>query len=390
MIHIYCIRNIILGILLICIVSGCRKDMQFPPSQLNHKSFTEVFDSFWQQMNEKYIFWNVDTTNWDAKYRQFKHLFDKLDIDDTADVRTSVSYFRQMTSSLIDGHYSITFQHPILKDSVLYPALERKKILSGYHMPFPYLQVDTAYLDKQYMIGYDHGNAQNTQLPYAICGTINNQILYFSCNQFSLAKSYNAPVKNGVQEVLEYFFNRLNETQHGLKGIIIDVRGNFGGDLSDLNFLLGRIIEKPLHFGYTSYKSNVGRLDHTPRLPSVIYPSKAGIGLKKPVVVLADQNSASLSEAIAIAIKSMENGYFIGETTWGAIGAVSEFKTFNAGPFNVNGFMNVMTSSIQFSGLDGSIYGESGIQPNIPISSDVNALQQGIDLQLEKAISFID
>lgn len=368
---------------------SCSKEINTDLSKHEVKSFSEVFDLFWRQMNSNYVYWDVDTTNWDQVYAEFKPLFDQLNFEDDGDIKKSISYFRQMTSRLVDAHYSISFQHPAIKDSVIYPAYERKKNASDFHYPFPYLTVDSTYLDRNYILGYDQNNIQNSEPLIAMSGTIRNKILYFTCNRFSLLKSYQSSNYNGVKDVLNYFFSNIDNTPREIKGIIIDVRGNFGGGLDDLNFFTGRLIDKSMHFGFTRYKSNYGRLDFSPWLKAQIESQENHLKIKIPIVVLADRYSASLSEAITMAIHTLDNGIFVGETTWGATGPIANYDIFNAGSFSIEGFMNVETSSAQFKYLDGKMYEGSGFPPDIYVPFDLNALLNKIDPQLEKAITLI-
>jgi carboxyl-terminal processing protease len=220
---------------------------------------------------------------------------------------------------------------------------------------------------------------------YAMAGTFDNSILYFSCNMFELKSSYIAANDNGIKQVLNYFFAKLaNPT--GLKGVIIDVRGNPGGDVRDLNFLLGSMISSPLTFGYTRYKSGNGRLDYTPWAPAIITPQAGAKGLNIPVVALADAWSVSLAELTTMAIHTMPNGKFIGETTWGANGPISSNQNFNGGQFTVADFLSVYTSSSEFKYLNGNIYEGKGFPPDIYVPYDEATLMQGHDPAFEAAI----
>ncbi|MDP3667545.1 MAG: S41 family peptidase, partial [Sediminibacterium sp.] len=189
--------------------------------------------------------------------------------------------------------------------------------------------------------------------------------------------------------VLEYFFNQLSNLPISSKGIILDVRSNQGGDLSDFNFLLGRFIDKPLHFGYSQSKSGNGRLDYTPWINAYVNPQPNAKKITIPVIVLADNISASLSEAIVMVIHLLPAGKFIGETTWGATGPITSEEVFNAGQFTISNFMSVQTSSCKFKYLDGKMFEGKGFTPDITVPFNMNALSNGKDMQLEKAISLL-
>lgn len=167
------------------------------------------------------------------------------------------------------------------------------------------------------------------------------------------------------------------------------MRGNPGGELTDLNFLIGRFINAPLHFGYTRYKGGNGRLDYTPWIDAYVNPLAGNSQLKIPIVVLADNFSASLSEIIVMAIQSMSNGTFIGEHTWGATGQLTENEIYNDGSFALPGFMSVNISSSEFMYLDNKIYEGIGFPPDVSVPFNITALNAGDDPQLDSAINHV-
>jgi carboxyl-terminal processing protease len=204
-----------------------------------------------------------------------------------------------------------------------------------------------------------------------------------------LYKSYKSLGANSIKPVLQYFFNELSDLPSNIRGIIIDVRSNQGGDLSDLNLLVGHFIDKPLHFGYTQSKSGNGRLDYTPWIKAFVNPQLGAKKITIPIVVLADNVSASLSEAVVMALKVLSNVRFVGETTWGATGPITTQEIFNDGSFEIPNFLRVQTASCRFKYLDDKIYEGIGFPPDINIPFNINELSSNRDTQLEKAISLL-
>src|SRR5580658_8077861 len=111
------------------LVSSCKKNISgIPPlDSYSGTAFDQVFEAFWSGMNTNYVFWGIDTVNWDEKYSTFKPLFAQLDINNPADVRTSLTYFDEMTKGLIDSHYNLSFIDSVLSDTSLNPARQRKE-----------------------------------------------------------------------------------------------------------------------------------------------------------------------------------------------------------------------------------------------------------------------
>lgn len=105
------------------------------------------------------------------------------------------------------------------------------------------------------------------------------------------------------------------ETTPNLRGILIDVRDNQGGYLSDMRELAGRLTAEEHLFGYSRTKSGLGRLDYTPWLPLTLTPTTPGYSAAGdlPVVLLTSLYSISMAELTAMAIHSLPNGHLIGE-----------------------------------------------------------------------------
>jgi carboxyl-terminal processing protease len=96
-----------------------------------------------------------------------------------------------------------------------------------------------------------------------------------------------------------------------------------------------------------------------------------------------------MSETVIMAIMSLPNGVFVGETTWGATGPITDEDVYDAGQFGIVNFLSVQTSSCKFKYLDGKIYEGKGISPDVYIPYNAMAIGSGKDTQLEKAISLV-
>ncbi|NML36650.1 hypothetical protein HHL17_05515 [Chitinophaga sp. G-6-1-13] len=377
--------------LLLLMTMACRKDLPQlnDPQNYVNANFNEVFDAFWTGMNNNYVFWDIDTVNWDQVYRTYKPLFAKLNVNDSNDVRKAYTYFKQMTSGLVDSHYNLSFADTWLADSgSISPAYLRKRSSPGFHAPISIFHFyDT--LPKYYLDAGRRGFTNTPDKQYvAVAGTIQQNILYFFFNGFSLKTLFNTDTINGVKRVEQYFFDALaNRTD--LKGIIIDVRGNPGGDLADLNFLLGKMVTQPLHFGYTRSKLGNGRLDYSPWAPAYVAPQPGSKAVTIPIVMLADAWSVSMAEMTTMAVKALPNGHFVGERTWGANGPLTANKFYNGGQFSTSWLTSVYTSSLMFKYKDGNIYEGIGFSPDMTVPYNPAALKAGRDLQLEAALSLI-
>ena len=368
------------------LLTACKKEIPNPVTSQPPASMSQAFDEFWNQLNVNYVYWDIDTTNWDAVYKKYNSIFSGLRIGDAADLAASVGYFRKMTDGLIDHHFSIAFNNSALTDSSIFPAGDQWRNNPAFRLSYSYLGSDMLHLDSGYLLGTDY-TTQSTLI--ALSGTIHGDILFFTCNQFLLSASYQSPGSNGVKTVLDYFFQRLANPA-GIKAVVLDVRDNPGGDANDLNFLVGHFNRQPLRVGYTRNKSGNGRLDYTPWVGVDVSPQAGAQAVTLPVYILADSYSQSMAEIVTMALRALPQCKVVGETTFGATGPIAENALYDDGSFEVPGFLSVTTSSVEFKYIDGKIYEGKGFPPDYPVAFDPQALNTGDDPQLDKVLSLIE
>src|SRR5688572_20568035 len=82
--YLFSIRNagrLVIALLLAGIlVVGCRKDVDKERvTSYYGKSYTEIFEAFWNGMNSNYVFWDIETVDWDNMYTTYKPRFEYLD-----------------------------------------------------------------------------------------------------------------------------------------------------------------------------------------------------------------------------------------------------------------------------------------------------------------------
>lgn len=382
------------------------------PADFPH-TLAGAFESFWTGMNNNYVFWGTDPTNWDDIYRRFQPKFAELDVNDSADIVVAFRHFTEMTKDLIDGHFVITIAERfrgILADA-------------GYrHFIFPhqarYLQRNDArsripldnFIQRQlpgiYLYNYTAKNSLSDGLSMIhgfVSNTAGKRISYFYISAFAIARNLG---DTDVRDMIIKWFDAISDPN--LDGVIIDLRGNGGGAVVDMDILWANLLMgREFKAGYRTQKIGNGRLDFGPRIPHTFrlfedFPRNENPNIANiPIVVLADAHSASASEMSTMALSHLPNVYFVGETTWGGQGNLIQEPTsivlFNAGTF-ANFFMDlVYTPFVIIDAPNGINYEGRGFSPNdaprgfyirhnAAFAANIAA---GIDRQLEKAIEII-
>lgn len=157
----------------------------------------------------------------------------------------------------------------------------------------------------------------------------------------------------------------------GMKGLILDLRGNPGGNLSTVCDIARMMLPEGL-IVYTEDKEG----------KRVEYSCDGEHPLEAELVVLVDGNSASASEILAGAVKDYGIGTLVGTTTYGK-GVVQHILKIS------DGSAVKLTASKYYTPKGNDIH-EVGIAPDVEVSFDGEAyLEDGTDNQLEEAISIM-
>lgn len=363
--------------------NSCRDDMAQSnnPEDYIVITYEQIFEAYWNGMNNNYVFWDIETTGWDAIHTKYKPLFAKLDIDNPKDAEKAHEYFTSICQGLIDSHYKLSFINEILPS--INPGLLRLQNRDNFHEPLE----SEHFINTIPSVYLSDGLVRSNGESEIVTGTINNDIVYLHFSDFHLAEYYSQENDDFITPVLDHFFDNIT-TLPNLKGIILDIRSNLGGDSDDLGLLLGHLIEEPVVFGYLRSKQGEGRLDYSPWIPFKVRPQTGAINISVPIVVLADMYSASMAEITTLAVQSLPNGYFLGERTYGATGPVAENTIYNGGQFK-NPVFSVYISSLMFKDIQNISYEGIGIKPDIEVKYDQQAINNDRDTQLEKVIELI-
>ena len=177
----------------------------------------------------------------------------------------------------------------------------------------------------------------DVNISYASYQLLGDDVGYVSVSQFS------GDAADRFDEALGYFKG------HNAKGMIIDLRNNPGGFLTEVNRIADRILPKGI-IVYIQDRDGV-RTD---------YYSDADM-YDIPVVVLVNRMSASASEILAASVQALDRGKVVGVTTYGK-GIVQTLKTFEP-----DGAGMQYTTSSYYDAQGRSINGV-GVTPDVEVA----------------------
>lgn len=158
--------------------------------------------------------------------------------------------------------------------------------------------------------------------------------------------------------------------KQGMKGMIVDLRGNPGGNLSTVCQMLDYILPKGL-IVYTENKD--GKRE--------VMTSDEEHKLEMPMTVLVDGRSASASEIFAGAVQDHKVAKLVGTTTYGK-GVVQQLFDLK------DGTCLKLTIAEYFTPNGRNIHGK-GIKPDVEVEYKYDKNNADADNQLDKAIEVL-
>ncbi len=160
-----------------------------------------------------------------------------------------------------------------------------------------------------------------------------------------------------------------------VEGIIVDLRGNGGGALSEAISLTGLFIKKgPV----VQIKDAYGRIEqNNDPDPEIVYDG--------PLAVMVDRNSASASEIFSGAIQDYKRGLILGEPTFGK-GTVQQLISLdNYATKDDERFGQLKVTTAQFFRVSGDSTQHRGVVPDIVFPTHTDNSNEG-ERALENAL----
>lgn len=299
------------------------------------------FEQLWKIMDQKYCFFDYKKIDWDSVH----NVYSKYITSDMGD-NALFEVLGNMLGTLKDGHVN------------LYSTGNTARYWSWYE-DYPE-NFDESIKDRY--LGTDYHVAGG--LKYKI---LSDNIGYIYYGDFSES------VSNGIiNDMLSYLAI--------CNGIIIDVRNNGGGLMTNSSTLASHFTDKKVLTGYIQHKTGNGHNDFSKPYAIYLDPSD-GIRWQKKVIILTNRHCFSATNDFVNNMHCLPLVTILGDKTGGGGGMPfsSELPNGWAVRYSASPYYDKNMNQIEF-----------GIAPDIYVSLSTNDVSQGKDTLIETARNLLN
>jgi hypothetical protein len=326
---------IMLLIALTLICGSCVSEKQYSDTPEGN------FEQLWKIMDQKYCFFDYKKIDWDSVH----NVYSKYITSDMGD-NALFEVLGNMLGTLKDGHVN------------LYSTGNTARYWSWYEN-YPE-NFDESIKDRY--LGTDYHVAGG--LRYKI---LSDNIGYIYYGDFSES------VSNGIiNEMLSYLAI--------CNGIIIDVRNNGGGLMTNSSTLASHFTDKKVLTGYIQHKTGNGHNDFSKPYAIYLDPSD-GIRWQKKVIILTNRHCFSATNDFVNNMHCLPLVTILGDKTGGGGGMPfsSELPNGWAVRYSASPYYDKNMNQIEF-----------GIDPDIYVSLSSDDVSQGKDTLIETARNLLN
>lgn len=335
-------KNALLGIISLiisCFFTSCHEMPDYKNTMTgNFDALADIVDSHYCFFDDKDIDWH-DVT---AKYRSL--------ITSETTIYDLFFICSQLLDELQDGHVNLTSR---------FSTSYYRNWWSDYPQDFNLRTIEEYYLEFNWLTT---SGIIYKQLP--------GEIAYIYYPSFSNTISDTA---------LDYILAILTNS----RGLIIDIRDNGGGALTNINKLVGRFIQEPFIGGYLMHKTGPGHNEFSEPYPIEYEPAEKGrIMWNGDIVVLTNRSCFSAANNFVSVMKNLPNVRIVGAKTGGGGGMpfTSEMPIGWSVRFSACPILDAKGNVIE-NGIDPT--------PGCEVHSPEEELAQGKDAILDFAIDLL-
>jgi hypothetical protein len=339
-----------MALVALCLLTSCLDD----DSQEQADTQWGNFRACWQAMDQHYCFFEEKGVDWDSVYDCYRPYF----ADSALTVVKQFSLMGQMLASVRDGHVN------------LYSSFNTARYWAWYE-DYPDNYDDNLVMN--YYLGTNYWITSGMKY-----GMFSDTVGYVRYESFATTPG---------ETNLDYVLSALSHA----KGLILDIRNNGGGTLTNAPRIAARFTSHKTLYGYLRHKTGTAHTAFSDPTPLYLEPPTEANRIlwrpdRAPVVVLVNRHTFSAANTFVAAMRAVADTdgtpvYIIGDRTGGGGGM----------PFSTvlpNGWTLRFSASPMSDHRDHSI--EAGIEPDLHVDMDsLSAYERHRDDIIEAARRYV-
>jgi hypothetical protein len=329
----------IAALLVLALAAGCQGVATDPAGTASRAA---LFDDLWREFDLHYSFFELKGVNWDslgAHYRP-RAVAARTDAELGA-------VLAQMLVELRDVHVSIT------------PGDDGATM--RYRSPF---ETGAIYADSRVVFSRYVPTSHTSASGHVRYGMATPTVGYLSLPNFT-GSGWANEVDDAIKDL------------GAAESIVIDVRGNGGGNHALAPAIAGRFADRARTFGYLRRRDGPSHADFANYEAEVVEPA-GDSRFNGHVYVLADRRSFSTAEDFVLAMRSLPTVTVVGDTTAGASGGPIVRELANGWTYQLSEWIEYTPTFTTFE--------DSGISPDVVVQVKPTDPSLGVDRALEKAL----
>ena len=318
-------------------------------SQMNQMSKIDApeknFQILWNDFDRYYVFFESKNVNWQALYDIYAP-----QVTDQTDNSVLFDILSSMLTHLDDGHVNLIAPFKYSK--------------SADRRPEGTLNLD--FVKRKYL----NAGFQTTGNGLFTSGQISDAIGYLHIASFS-SKNGRAWVE-AIDPIVNKFFDH--------KGLIVDIRGNGGGNSDNADKVVGRFADQKRVSALLQWRNGSRHSDFGFIWKKYVEPA-GDKQFIKPIIVLTDRKVVSSGEYFVMAMKQFPYVRTVGDTTFGALGSPIRKKLPNGWEYRI--------PTGKWSSADYVLYEDIGVPPDIHVAVSPSDSVMERDPVIEMAIQLL-
>ena len=303
---------------------------------------TNCFEMLWKTVDENYSFFDYKHIDWQAVHAKYRpQVSDSMRQDSLFKVLSS------MLGELKDGHVNLSGGFDRSRNWSW-----KDDFTDNFNPNFVY----RAYMKRDFLM----------------TGALYNQMLDDSIGYIRYS-SFSSGISEGdLNFVMKRFENA--------KGLIIDVRDNGGGSMSNIFKIMSRFVEKKTLVGRIQFKKGSNHADFSEKQDLCVIPKKGKKAFTKPVVILINRGCYSATTHFAAYMSLLPNVTLVGDRAGGGGGLPVSRDLPNGWQYRFSATMQTLPDGTQI---------EYGVAPKVEATTGPKDELEGKDAIIEKGMEVI-